>query len=288
LARIKEAHIYGRVFQPRIAGPIGDPNFFAQILLIAFPPAVIVGAQASSKRIRALWLVAAGIILITLGLTYSRGAMVALVVVGLMLLKALHIHWRTTAAVIALLIVTLVLLPPTVTKRFLTIEQILPTGDEPLRPDSSFQERKLLMQVAWIMFGANPALGVGAGNYTTRYDDYVDLTGSAARQYAEAEEDHYPHNLYLEVAAEGGLLGIVAFGAVILAAWTALARTRRRSGDPLLRSSATAFQISLAGFLVTGIFLHLAFPRYLFLVFAFAASLQRMDRRDPSSQDFAE
>jgi hypothetical protein len=42
LARIKQAHIYGEVFEPRIAGPLGDPNFFAQILLILVPLAFFI------------------------------------------------------------------------------------------------------------------------------------------------------------------------------------------------------------------------------------------------------
>ena len=282
LARIKQAHIYGDVFQPRIAGPLGDPNFFAQILLIAVPVAALFGLTTRSRMKRHLAIAAGAIATATLLLTYSRGAMLALGVMGLMMLKALHIRWQTTAAGIALLAVLLVVMPRSVTERLVTIEEILPSAEEPLHPDSSFQERKLLMTVAWVMFVANPIVGVGAANYTTRYDDYVGSTSSAARQYADPADMHYPHNLYLEAAAETGLIGVTLFLVIATACWITLRRAERslelRDGE--LAVIANGFAIALAGYLASALFLHLAFPRYLFLLFAFAASLPRIARQD--------
>lgn len=279
LARIKQAHIYGRVFQPRIAGPLGDPNFFSQILLLVLPIPVLFGARTSTRTARIMWFSSAGIILATVLLTYSRGAMVALAVMGVMVLKTLHISWRTTLVILAAFAASLVLLPESVTKRFLTIEQIIPTRDAPLRLDSSFEERKLYMRVAWVMFGANPIIGVGAGNYTAEYDDYVDLTGSAARQYEDQSALYYPHNLYLEVAAESGLIGLAILVAIVFAAWSASGEALRPNAGPWLKTAAQAFRIALVGYLVSGLFLHLAFPRYLFLIVAFAATMQRLSRR---------
>lgn len=276
LARVKQAHLYGDVFQPRIAGPNGDPNFFARMLLLAIPPAVILAFQAPRRWQRRLSLLAALILIATLAATYSRGAMLALAVMALMMLKALHVRWQSTAAMGVALLLVLLLLPSNVTQRFITIEELLPgIQQEHLHPDSSIQERRLLMSVAWVMFGANPIGGVGAGNYTARYEDYVGATGSAFRQYQDSSNLHFPHNLALEVAAETGVIGLAAFGALFVAAWRALGRAKR---DPELGMIATAFQISLVGFLVAGLFLHLAEPRTLFLVFAFAATAERLTR----------
>jgi O-antigen ligase len=276
LARVKYAHIYGDVFQARIAGPNGDPNFFARMLLLVIPPAVILGFQARERWQRRLSLLAAVIVTATLAATYSRGAMLALAVMTLMLLEALHVRWQWTAIVALALVVVLLSLPASVTERFVTIEQILPGEEETLHPDSSFEERRMLMSVAWVMFGANPLGGVGVGNYTSRYDDYVGATSSVFRQYEETSNLHFPHNLALEVAAETGVIGLMAFVALFAAAWRALGRAR---SDPSLEPLATAFRISLVGFLVAGLFLHLAEPRTLFLLFAFAATLERLGAR---------
>ncbi len=284
LARMKEAHIYGELFRPRSAGPIGDPNFFALVLLLPLPIAILLGFTTKDARARALWMIAAGVNVIALLFTYSRGAIVALALMGVAILQTLHVRWRTTVVVAAvaaaILLASLLLLPESFTQRFITIEQILPSRDAPLHPDSSFQERRLLMNVAWVMFAANPIHGVGIGNYTSRYDDYVGATASAARQYEDPSDLHYPHNLYLEIAAETGLVGLVIFAGLLLACFGALreARRRLRESDPPLAMIAVALQIALAGFLVGSVFLHLATPRYLFLLFAFAASLQRLER----------
>jgi putative inorganic carbon (HCO3(-)) transporter len=264
LARVKQAHIYGDVFQPRVAGPIGDPNFFARMLLIAIPPAVMLAFSAREKWQRRIALVAALVITATVATTYSRGAMLAVAVMAVMLLHMLHVRWRSTFAVAVCLAAVLLALPKTVTQRFITIEEILPSDEVPLHPDSSFAERKLLMNVAWVMFGANPVGGVGIGNYTARYDDYVGATSSAARQYNDPNDKHFPHNLPLEVAAETGIIGLIAFAMLLWACWQAM------GSSPL--------RVSLVGFVVAGLFLHLSEPRTLFLLLAFAATIERIGK----------
>lgn len=279
LARVKDAHIYGDVFQARIAGPNGDPNFFARMLLLAIPPAAVLAFQARERWQRHAAFLATAIITATLAATYSRGAMVALAVMAAMMLKALHVRWQSTVAVGVAMLLVLVLLPASITQRFVTIEEFLPGHEETIDPDSSFQERRLLMSVAWVMFGANPIGGVGAANYTARYDDYVGRTSSAFRQYGDASDRHYPHNLALEVASETGVIGLFAFGALVVACWRSLARSQLAFADHdrELSGIAAALKISLAGFLVAGLFLHMAEPRTLFLLFSFASSLERLE-----------
>lgn len=276
LARLKkQAHIYGTVFEPRAAGTIGDPNFFAQVLLLVMPLAVMLALRDRVRWRRAASAIASAVLFVTLLLTYSRGAVIAMGVVALMLLNAFHVRWRSTAAAIALLAGLAVLLPPTVTQRVFTIEEILPARDAPIDPDSSFAERRLLMHVAWVMFAANPLFGVGIGNYSTWYDDYAGRISSEFREYDTATPLRYPHNLVLELGAEGGIAGLLLFSAAAIACWRALQRVEQ-SGDEELAPLARALRIGLAAFLVAGLFLHLAVPRHLFLLFAFAAALERL------------
>lgn len=286
LARVKEAHIYGDVFQARVAGPIGDPNFFAQALLLALPLPILLAFNARDAAKRWACAIAAALIGVAILVTYSRGAMVAAFVMALLMVRMLRVSWRMATTLVAAALVVLVLLPTNVTRRFITIEQILPTAaDEPLRRDSSFEERKLLMTVAWVMFGANPIFGVGAGNYSDRYEEYVAFTDSAARQYAEPSDVHYPHNLFLEAAAEGGLVGLALFGGAVFAGLLAF-RTAARSfeaRDAELAAVASALMIGVTGFLVASLFLHLAIPRHLLLILAFGASLERIAARQEAS-----
>ena len=106
-ARIQMAHLYGNVVELRPAGPVGDPNFYAQFLLMIVPLAFF-GALAETRRSRRLaLLVATAIVAAGTLLTYSRGAMVALGVMALITLTTLRIRAKHLGALAAIGIVAL-------------------------------------------------------------------------------------------------------------------------------------------------------------------------------------
>jgi O-antigen ligase len=275
LARIKQAHIYGDVFEPRIAGPLGDPNFFAQILVMAVPLALFTAWDARDRWSRTAAYGAAGLLIAATVVTYSRGGALALGCVLVLALLARREHFRQAAAGLLAVALLWTVLPRDFTRRLGTIEQVL-GGADVLRPDSSFQKRRLLTRAAWLMFADHPLVGVGAANYTTRFDEVVERVGFFARDYEEPGDAHYPHNLYLEMAAETGLAGLVCFAGALVASFAALRRAQRalrETGDRRAAGLAVAFQVALAGYLVSSLFLHGHFPRYLWMLLGFAVGL---------------
>jgi putative inorganic carbon (hco3(-)) transporter len=282
-ARIKDAHIWGDVFEKRIAGPLGDPNFFAQILIVLVPIGLTLAAESRRLRGKLLALGATALILGGAVLTYSRGGAVALGCVLLLFLLSHRVRPRRLALGGFVLVLLLLLSPPELVRRLGTIGEILPGGEEVIDPDSSFAERKLYALAAWAMFLDNPILGVGAGNYTVHFDRYADVVGFSARDYEQPGEVHYPHNLYLEIAAETGLVGLALFAGVIAAAFLGLRQARAAllaRGDRVSADFARAFEIALVGYLVSSVFLHGHFLRYLWLLFGFAAALRLMAREE--------
>ena len=277
LGRIKYAHIYGEVFEPRLAGPLGDPNFFAQALLILVPLALVMAAEARRPRARAAALAAAGLVTAAVVLTYSRGGALALGCVLALSLLAGSARLKHVAIGAGLIVATALLLPSAFARRLETIAQILPGQEDVLRPDSSFEQRKLLTRVAWLIFLDHPLLGVGAGNYTVHFDDYAQEVGSLSREYEELGERHYPHNLYLEIAAETGLVGLAAFGAAVASCFAGLRAARRAShagGDRASAALARGLEIAVVGYLLSSLFLHGHHIRYLWLLLGFAAALE--------------
>lgn len=303
LARIKDAQIYGDVFEPRIAGPLGDPNYFAQILLMLVPLALFLAWGAGGwdrkesrvpkytapqilRRTKLLAYGAAGLMTAATVLTYSRGAALALaVVLGLaLLLRGVKPGEVLTGLALAGLLV--VALPAAFTERLITLEQVLPGGEQTLHPDSSFEKRRLVTRVAWEMFLDHPVLGVGAGNYTVHYDRYADRVGSVAREYDDPSEAHYPHNLYLEIGAETGLPGLLVFSAAICVAFVYLHRARRwalERDDPGTAVLARGVALGLVGYLISSLFLHGQFQRYLWLLLALTAALEALGRMPRSA-----
>jgi O-antigen ligase len=277
LARIKHAQIHGDVFEPRIAGPLGDPNYFAQILLIAVPIALFLGWSAPTGKRKVLAYGCATVISAATVLTYSRGGALALIAVLALAVLSRRNRWRLLLAGAATLGILLLLLPANLTRRLATVEQLVPGQETVLDPDSSFAERRLLTRTAWRMFLDHPFLGVGAGNYTAHFPDYAAAVGSSLRAYDEPDAVHYPHSLYLEVAAETGILGLAILAAIIAACFLELRSARAgflAAGKVRLLELARAFEIALAGFLISSLFLHGHYPRYLWMIFGFASALR--------------
>jgi O-antigen ligase len=89
----------------------------------------------------------------------------------------------------------------------------------------------------------------------------------------EIAEPRRAHNLYLEMAAEVGLIGLLVFMAIPLLLLRDLRLLRlelQRRAPPLARLSA-AFTLMLLAYLGTGMFLHLAFERYYWLMIGLTA-----------------
>lgn len=288
LARVKMAQIYGDVFEPRIAGPLGDPNYYAQILLMVVPLALILVWREPRLPFRAGALGAAAVVVPAILLTYSRGAAVALVVVVGLTILVRGLSRKELLLATGALLVALSLAPAGFRERITTLREMLPGATEVADPDSSFAKRRLVTAAAWRMFLDHPFVGVGAGNYASRFDPYGSRVGSAAPLYDDPGEAQYPHNLYLEVAAETGAVGFLLLGAALLAGFGSLARARARfarRGEILPRDLAAGIAIALAGYLMTSLFLHGHFQRYLWILLALAAAWDVTAAREPARDE---
>lgn len=277
LARVERAHLYGTVFESRIAGPVGDPNYFAQILIVPLALGAVLAASERDWRLRLAGLGGAIVITSAIVLTYSRGGALAMGVV--LLLVAFAHRRRLGRAVLAIGFVALLAstLPGDFMHRLTTLGEVIPGREDTIDPDSSFENRRLLVGTAWRIFLDHPWTGVGAGNYTVHFPAYADRVGPGSGEYEDPEGTHYPHNLYLEIGAETGLLGLGLFAIVLLSCFVHLQSVRARlpAGSPTA-ALAHGIQLALVGFLVSSLFLHGHFPRYLWLLFGLAAASHRV------------
>jgi MFS family permease len=97
-------------------------------------------------------------------------------------------------------------------------------------------------------------------------------------------EKREAHNLYLEIAAETGILGILALGAIGIAVLRAHSIARRRflaAGSSDLASISTAFLLGLLGYLLAGMFLHEAWARSWWMLVAIVLALPAVARHVP-------
>jgi O-antigen ligase len=90
------------------------------------------------------------------------------------------------------------------------------------------------------------------------------------------------HNLYLELAAETGILGFTTFIAIVLIILWQLSRARRMIGDTQLElaNTAAALMIAIIGYLGTGAFLSFSYQRYYWLIIALAGATVQIIRKE--------
>lgn len=266
-------NLVGQTEGNRVAGPIGDPNFYAQILVVLVP--IAINRMVYEKR--ALLKVIAGlaVLVITLAIlyTYSRGAIIALIAALIALAFYRPPRLPLVGIFVAMAFTAMLLMPDAFIDRMGTLTNIL-SGEQDTRSEISIRGRASEMLSAWYMFVDHPILGVGADNYPVNYQTYARKLGLDNR--ATLRE---PHNLFLEVAAETGLLGLLVFGYILFYLFGCIARARSgflQLGDHQFADMIGAFSAGLIGYLAAAMFIHGAYPRYFWLLAGIAMALPQV------------
>ena len=259
----------------RHAGPIGEQNRWAQSLAVVLP---LAGALALSDRSWGTRLAARiSFVLIAGGvvITYSRGAVVGLVLMGLIAVLVGWVRARTAALIAVAAIVVLATFAPVFAGRATTVvtarSSVGSANDPSAETDGSFANRTTEANAAISVFLHHPFVGVGTGLFPTYFQDEARKLGAARIVGVDREA----HNLYLGLAAETGAVGLITFAGVVITIIRPLAATRRRNRGRRddVSGLATGFALAFVTYLSTGLFLHFAYIRYFWLLAALAAAM---------------
>jgi O-antigen ligase len=190
-------------------------------------------------------LLAAGVavfLCLPLAVSLSRGSVVAVVVAGAV--TSLVAGWRRAMAVLIL-----VTIAGTITFGVLGLgrsvvgERLATIGTSSSAPDRSVQDRYDLWQAAGRMWQQNPVTGVGVKNFALYRDTQAPLdlsSGSDAvsgGRYVRVQLLS-PHNEYLLILSEQGLLGVAALLSLLFMLVIGPLRRLLRSAEPLDRCLA--------------------------------------------------
>ncbi len=263
------------VTQMRLSGPLGDPNFYSQILAAVLPLALY---RILNEQKLALKLVAGGsalLLVFTILNSYSRGAFLAMLLTMLLIAIERRVKFSLILLVVLSTFVMMQFLPEGYTERMETLTAFTNKESKGVHEDASFRGRSSEMISGILMFADHPFLGIGIGNYEINYQDYAMRLGLEHRT-----EDRQAHSLYLEMAAETGLLGLVTFvglfGSLLIGFIKARRKSKSLDKDPDWSIWLTSLQMSLSSYLVTSIFLHGDYIRYLFLFVTMGAAAIRL------------
>jgi len=185
----------------------------------------------------------------------------------------------------ALVFVLVVAVAPGYRERLATLQGArgLFSNQAPEQPDAVTRGRATEMLPALNVFRDHPIFGVGPGQYSPFYSISYHMNPEIAFRYIP--KSRRAHNLYAELAAETGILGLTVFCSIFSWLLYRLWQARRRwaRSRPDLANLATTFVFSIAAYLGTAMFLHLSYERYYWLLLAAATAALQIGSAEYSS-----
>lgn len=183
----------------RVYSFFDNPNNFAELLVMLTPLNYAIFLNVKDWRGKLMALVSFGICGIALAFTYSRSGWIGFALATVVFIA--FWNWKLIPVLIILGICCIPLLPETIYNRILTIGNT---------SDSSTSYRFAIYQASGVLMKDYWWRGVGLGS---------DVLTQAFKNYPTMFDGNYPihtHNNYLQVWAEMGILGAIAFLGAIL------------------------------------------------------------------------
>ncbi|MEV6401031.1 O-antigen ligase family protein [Streptomyces sp. NPDC051907] len=228
----------------RAVGTFGPSDVMGMATVVSYG---ILAAAALALRtpkdapswLRPCALAAAAALVVPLALSFSRGAWIATALAAFAVIVLTGLRQAVRAlAVLAALGVVLVggfgIGSEMISQRLTSITQVADA------PDQSVTDRYTMWAAAASMWREEPAAGVGLKGFPAHRDGHASIGLSAGSDTAGAGRAYRkqpllsPHNMYLLVLSEQGLIGLTAFlgslSAVLVGSVRRLSRARRTRG----------------------------------------------------------
>ena len=248
----------------RIEGLVGgmfeNPNDLATALDLLLPLAIAI-ALAAKGLARLFYFVCAAVLAVGVLVTLSRGGFLGLVAMGGLLLWKLGRGRRLKITLAGALIcgVLLAATPGGYGARMVTIFN---TDED--QTGSAQQRRELLERAASVAI-SRPIVAVGMGNF-----------------HIYSIKEKAAHNAYLEIAAELGVMGLIAYLIIILAPFRSLHRIERQTRGMRSNSEREMYWLSVCiqaafiAYMVCSFFASIQYLWYLYYTAAYAVALRQI------------
>lgn len=259
----------------RFTGTSTHPIALAGFLQLALAAAGTLGLTSRNRKIRVLCLLMVPALLATWWVTYSRSSWIGM---ATMILTAMFLLSRVTRMMAIIgSVAALILLAqhdysaPAVLD---TLQGLISANEVETTAGLAGGSDSLLWRfenwaAAWAIFKEHPVLGIGLEMSRGASFSHLPL-GAVAHQYIDTA---VPHNLFLFILAETGIVSFVLFVLIWITALQGLLVASRQSA---LRPYAIGLFTGLVG--VTGTYFFNPMPREIWLALALCLALGRVAR----------
>jgi putative inorganic carbon (hco3(-)) transporter len=273
LAKVKIAFIVeGVEDRPRASGPLGDPNFYGQQLLVLVPLGLWWVIHARNLLMRLIAIACLAMVAAGVGLSYSRGALLAIAVMFAFYFVYFRVQFKYLAYLVPMFVVAFIVAPPELKDRFSTLTQFFQTEESGQVLDNSFEERSRYLVVGRNMILDSPLIGLGADHFKANFTTYILELG----QSPDRDTNRNAHNYYLEVTTEHGLIGLALVSTMLIMSVRRFHGARKdfhKAGDARMSDLSGFLLVALIGYMFSAISLHGDFPRFLWMSIGLAAAV---------------
>jgi O-Antigen ligase len=266
----------------RIDALTGTPDLLAMNMVAAIPFAMVGLWRARNAPQRLGWLGVLAILTIALALTYSRGSIVGLAAVGLVIVGKMGLRRASPLILLAgALMCGLLILSPTARDRVVS--------SNPFRSNTVESDTGQLEAAAWrlksyryglYMMRDHALIPAGVNQQPLLWKKY------APQLVQQGAEWTTPlHNTYMLAVVELGFWGGALYLAILVVTWTTLRSARQlllKQGREDLAGFALAAELAIVGIAVANQFYPLIEFRYFWFFAALAAVLLRLSHRRES------
>jgi O-antigen ligase len=262
----------------RAVGVSGDANFFAALQVIALPFSALLAIEMRNNRNRAIVLVGIAIAVGSIITSLSRGGILALIAVFLLLtLQPARGFFRTrTRKRVFLLCVSVgagILLAASYSALSARTSSLFNGGDQG-------SGRGNLWQAAITGWHEHEVRGLGLGAFIGQSNQLLlETPGVNFSDYNLRSTGQYVHNAYLESLVELGVIGAALFVGLLATMGLSLWKSARRAQAAGLLFSAAfsrAMLLAVVGFALTSIFLSTETDRTLWVLIGLSLALPRV------------
>lgn len=232
---------YFALGEPRAFGFNHTPTFYGSFMLMQLPMMIFIArSEILSPFVKRLAIVGAGLSLICLVLSMTRGAWLALIVtvaIFFLLEKKYRPFTAKIFAGLAIIFLLVTMFSPKLQSRLTTLT------------DANYQsnsERVLMWQSALEIFRDYPLCGVGQKMFFKAYNEQYISPEAKERPDSDRRGHTHPHNNLLHRASEGGLIGLLSFVGLYAYFFRLFYLQRRREKNSPASAGLTAFLILAA------------------------------------------
>ena len=238
----------------RVYATLENPNVLGEYLVLIIPLGGALLLTAKSWVQRVLWLLCCGLMGLCLLMTLSRGSWVSLLLAGGIFFLLLKPQLIVLAPVV--LVGLAAVMPASVMERFSSIGNLQDSS-------TSYRVAIWMGSVAMLKDYWLSGVGPGTGAFNLVYPRY---------SYNAANAEH-AHNLYLQMAADGGICALLVFLVVILALCRQLCAAMAKNKKWETRLFLIGILSGMGGFLANGMTDHAFYNYRVMLLFWVVAGL---------------